>query len=455
MKVIIIGDGKVGYSLAENLSNDGNNDVTIIDRDAESRRNTLENLDVRYVKGNGVRANTLIDAGVKDTDLLIAATSSDEINMVCSLTAKRLGAGHTIARIRDPEYADELSQIQADLGLDLVINPEQSVAGEIVKLLEFPPAMSVEMFAKGRVEMVEIKVAGGMPLVDMPLKLMSKKIFQSILIGAILRGDELIIPDGEEVLRENDTIYIVGHPSKVFRFCTLIGLKIQKIKNVMIVGGGRVGYYLAKSLDEIDTRVKIIERSRDRCLELAGTLPRALVINGDGSDDKVLLAENLGDMGGFISVTDRDEENLMTAFLAKRYGVSKVVAKIDRTGYADILGDLGIDNLVSPKTVTANYILRYVRGLQNAAGNTVNALFRIIEGQAEAIEFTANRSTRLLDAPLKTLRLLKGVLVVVIVRKNEVIIPHGDDAIKLGDNVIIISKGRELSDLNDILVPGD
>jgi trk system potassium uptake protein TrkA len=454
MKVIIIGDGRVGYNLAESLSMDSGNDVTVIDKNAQLRRGTLESLDVRYIKGNGTSTNTLIDAGVRRADLLIAATSSDETNMVCSLTAKRLGVGHTVARIRDPEYADELSQIQADLGLDLVINPEQSVAGEIAKLVEFPPAMSVEMFAKGRVEMVEIKATPGMPIIDEPLKAISQKIYPAILIGAILRGDDVIIPDGETVVRENDTIYIIGHPSKVLRFCHLIGLRIEKIKNVMIIGGGRIGYYLAKSLDEIDARVKIIESSRDRCLALAEVLPRVLVINGDGSDDKMLHSENLRDMGCFISVTDKDEENLMTALLAKRYGVPKVIAKINRTGYAEIMSDIGIDNLVNPKDIVADYILRYVRGLQNATGNTVNALHRIIGDQAEAIEFTASNSSRLIDAPLKDLRLLKNVLVVVIVRKNEVIIPHGNDSIKPRDNVILITKGQKLSDLDDILAPG-
>jgi trk system potassium uptake protein TrkA len=452
MKVIIIGDGNVGYYLAENLSRDGN-DVTIIDKDAESRRSTVENLDVRYIKGNGASAATLIDAGVRKTDLLIASTSGDEMNMVCCLTAKRLGTAHTVARIRDPEYADELAQLQEDLGLDMIINPEMAIAGEIVKLLEFTPALSVETFAGGRVDMVEIKVLRGMPISDMKLKAISREIFPSILIGAILRGDEVIIPNGESVLLEGDIIYIVGRPSNIFRFCALIGLRIRKIKNVMIVGGGRVCHYLARSLDEMGIGVKIIENDYDRCMKLAESLPRALVINGDGSDDNVLRSENIGGMGAFVSVTDKDEENLMTALLAKRMGVPKVVAEIRRPDYAGLLSDIGLDNLVCPNVVTANYISRYVRGLQNAGGSTVNTLHRIIGDKAEAIEFTAGASAKLLGIPLKKLRIVEDVLVVVIVRKNSVIIPHGDDSVNLHDNVILMTRGLKLTDLNDILDP--
>lgn len=454
MKVIIIGDGNVGYNIAENLSRYGN-DVTIIDKNAESRRKALENLDIRYVKGNGASASVLIGAGVRNTDLLIAVTSGDEMNMVCCLIARRLGTAHIVARIRDPEYADELSGIQEDIGLDMVINPERAIAREIARLLAFPPAIGVETFANGRVQMVEIKVLGDMPIANKRLMAISRDIYQPILIGAVLRGDDVIIPNGGTVLLEGDVIYIVGRPSNVFRFCTLIGIQIRRIKNVMIVGGGRVGYYLAMSLGEMGVGVKIIESGYERCVALAEALPDALVINGDGADDSLLRSESAGDMGAFVSVTDRDEVNLMTALLAKRLGVPKVVAKLSRADYADLLGGIGLDNIVSPVTVTANYILRYVRGLQNAEGNTVNSLYRIIGDKAEAIEFTANESAKMIGIPLKDLRLAPGVIIVVIVRKNEVIIPHGNDCIKPHDSVILVTKGLEPADLNDILLASD
>ncbi|MDR0382002.1 MAG: Trk system potassium transporter TrkA [Oscillospiraceae bacterium] len=451
MKIIIIGDGKVGYNLAENLSREPDNDVTIIDKNAEALRKTIESLDVRCIRGSGVSTKILLEAGVRETDLLIAATSGDEMNMVCCLTAKKLGAEHTIARIRDPEYASELSQIKADLGLDLVINPERAVASEIVKLLEFPSASSVEMFAESRVEMVEIKVSAGMPITGIPLKDIKK--VSSVLIGAVAHDDDVIIPNGETVILPGDLIYIIGRPSRIFRFCSQIGLRTQRIKNVMIVGGGRVAYYLAQYLEEIEIKVKIIEINADRCVELAELLPGALIIHGDGSDDAMLRSENLGHMDAFVSVTGIDEENLMTALLAKWCGVPKVVAKINRTGYTRVIHDMGIDNLVQPKLITANHILRYVRGLQNAMGNPVNTLYQILGEQAEAIEFIISRPSELLDTPLRKLPIVRGVLVAVIVRGSDIIIPHGGDCLRLGDHVVLITRGRPLSDLDDILEP--
>lgn len=450
MKIIIIGDGKVGYNLAENLSKE-NNDVIIIGKNPAVLKKAGEYLDVMCIKGNGLSTRVLLEAGVKEADLLIAVTASDEMNMVCCLTAKKLGAEHTIARIRDPEYADELSQLKADLDLDMVINPEQAVAGEIARLLEFPPAVNVEIFAKGRVEMVEMRVTRDMSVAGMSLKDISGRISSSILIGGVLRDDDVVIPKGDFVIKEDDTIYIVGRPSKVFHFCRRIGIHIQKIKGVMIMGGGRIAYYLAKYLDEMDIKVKIIEINRERCVELTELLPNALVIWGDGSDESVLHSENLSNMGAFISVTGRDEENLIAALLAKQSGVQKVVAKINRINYFGAIRNMGIDNVVSPKLITANYILRYVRGLQNATGNSVNTLYRIMGDRVEAIEFTANKHTELLDTPLKKLKIVEGVLVAAIVRKNEIIMPHGSDVIKAGDNVILIAKDKKLTDLNDIV----
>jgi len=451
MKIIIIGDGKVGYTLAENLSGDEDNEVTIIDKNAEALRDTIESLDVRCIKGNGVRTSTLLDAGVRETDLLIAATTSDEMNMVCCLTAKKLGAQHTAARIRDPEYADELSQLRFDLELDMIINPEQAVASEIVKLLGFPSNVKIETFAKGFVEMVEILATPNLTILNMTLKEISKRISASILIGVILRDGKVIIPDGDAKILENDKLYIVGQPARIFHFCTRIGIQTRKIKNVMIVGGGRIAYYLAKYLAEIDVRAKIIESNHARCQELSELLPDTLIIQGDGSDEKMLRSENVGDMDSFIAVTGMDEENLIIALLAKRLGAANAVAKINRMFYVDIINDIGIDHIVSPKLVTSNYFLRFVRGLKNAMGNPVEMLYQIVGGLAEVIEFIAQPSTRLLDIPLKKLKLVEGVLIAIVARKNEIIIPHGNDLIKEGDRVILITNGLALSDLNDIL----
>lgn len=453
MKIIIIGDGKVGYSLAENLSIE-NNDVIIIDKNSEALKKASENLDVMCIRGSGVSTKILLEAGVKEADLLIAATTSDEMNMVCCLTAKKLGVTHTIARIRDPEYANELSLLKADLDLDMVINPEQAAAGEIARLLRFPPAVNVEVFAKGRVEMVEIKVTANIALVGMKLKDIPNKISSSILIGTVLRDGKAIIPHGEFEFKENDTLYLIGQPSRVLDFCKRIGIYIHKIANVMILGGGRIAYYLAKYLEEAEIKAKIIEINRERCIELTELLPQTLIICGDGSDDTLLHSENIIDMGAFVSITGRDEDNLISALLAKQCGVQKVIAKINRINNLGIISNMGIDSVVSPKLITTNHILRYVRGLKNALGNPANTLYRIIGGQVEALEFTAGSSTVCINIPLKQLQLVKGVLVAVIVRKNEIIIPHGKDVIKPGDGVILITKDKRISDLNDILTSG-
>jgi len=450
MKVIIIGGGKVGYSLAEQLSRE-DNDVTIIDKDPDALRKANENLDVLCIRGNGVSTKVLYEAGIDEADVLIAATESDEMNMVCCLTGKKLGAAHTIARIRDPEYADELSLIKNELGLDMVINPERAAAREIARILRFPQAVNIEIFARGQVEMVEIRVTGNMPISGMKIRDISEIVSSSVLIGAVLRGNEAIIPKGDFQIEEGDIIYVVGQPSSVTRFCKKIGLYVQKIKNVMLIGGGRIAYYLAKFLEETGMRIKIIESDHDRCLALSELLPEALIIHGDGSDDTLLFSENLQEMGAFVSLTGHDEDNLMLALLAKQAGVPKVIAKISRNNYLNLIKSLGIDSIVNPGQITTNLILLFVRGLKNALGNPIKSLYRIVNNQAEALEFTINESAGFLGIPLKYLKMPKDVLVAVIVRKNEIIIPHGNDFIKKGDSIILIAKNRQVFDLNDII----
>jgi len=450
MKVIIIGGGKVGYSLAEQLSRE-DNDVTIIDKDPDALRKANENLDVLCIRGNGVSTKVLYEAGIDEADVLIAATESDEMNMVCCLTGKKLGAAHTIARIRDPEYADELSLIKNELGLDMVINPERAAAREIARILRFPQAVNIEIFARGQVEMVEIRVTGNMPISGMKIRDISEIVSSSVLIGAVLRGNEAIIPKGDFQIEEGDIIYVVGQPSSVTRFCKKIGLYVQKIKNVMLIGGGRIAYYLAKFLEETGMRIKIIESDHDRCLALSELLPEALIIHGDGSDDTLLFSENLQEMGAFVSLTGHDEDNLMLALLAKQAGVPKVIAKISRNNYLNLIKSLGIDSIVNLGQITTNLILLFVRGLKNALGNPIKSLYRIVNNQAEALEFTINESAGFLGIPLKYLKIPKDVLVAVIVRKNEIIIPHGNDFIKKGDSIILIAKNRQVFDLNDII----
>jgi trk system potassium uptake protein TrkA len=366
--------------------------------------------------------------------------------MVCCLTAKKLGVKQTIARIRDPEYAKELSLLKEELDLDLIINPEQAAAEEIANVLNFPIAINVENFAKGRVKMVEIKATKEMGIIGIPLREMNSKLVSTILIGVVIRNEEVIVPNGDFVIEENDNIYVIGKPSNLYNFCKLSDKCTQKIRNVMIAGGGRIAIYLAKLLIEMDIKVKIVEFDREKCIHLSELLPEVLIIHGDGTDEELLKSENISDMDGFIAMTGMDEENLMSALLAKQNGVGKVIAKVSRVNYVNIIKNLGVDSVISPKLITTNHILKFVRG------NNVESLYRIIEGQAEITEIVADSSSKILNTKIKKLGLPKDVIIATIVRKNEVVIPHGNDIIKEGDRVIVISKNKNISSLNEVAV---
>jgi trk system potassium uptake protein TrkA len=376
------------------------------------------------------------------------------MNMVCCLTAKKLGIKHTIARIRDTQYASELAKLQNDLELDMVISPEMAAAGDIARLVQFPSAANIETFANGRVEMVELKVKSGLPIINLPLKKIAADYPFGILIGAVQRAGEIYIPDGNFTVREGDMLYVIGRHSMIYAFCRKLGIYKGKINAAMLIGGGRISYYLAKYLDKSRIEIKIIEQNYDVCKDLAAELPFATIINGDGSDPSFLEAENIAEMSAFISLTGHDEDNLVAALFAKEYGVPKVIAKTSRLGLPESIRDSGIDNFVSPKVITANYILQFARGLKNAMGNPVHTLYKIVGGKAEAAEFVVGSLSRLANIPLKDLKLRQGVLVGAIARQNQVIIPHGDDCLRSGDSVILLTRGLIISDLDDVLETG-
>lgn len=489
MRIIIIGDGKIGYTLAKNLAQE-HYDVTVIDKDAEALRRASDELDVLCVHGNGLSSRVQIEAGVREADLLIAVTINDEINMVCCLTAKQLGAAHTIARIRDPEYAEELSQLKTDLNLDMIINPEQETAAEIARLIKYPAAMEVETFAGGRVEMLEVKVTNNLALVGNKLKDLPKKMAGEILIGGVVRGergergerggrgergergereergergerwergdreereDEVFIPNGEFKLAADDVIYVFGKPSAITNFIHGAGLPLAKIRSAMIIGGGRIAFYLAKYLEAMGVKVKILEISHERCLELSELLPDTLIIHGDGTDENLLLSENLEKMDTFITLTGHDEDNLIAGLLAKQHGVKKVVAKINRMNYSPALQKLGIDSIIIPRNIVASEITRYVRGLKNAEGNPAEAMHKIMNERAEAASFTAGANVKFLDIPLREITFTDDILVAVIVHGDEVRIAHGNDRIQAGDRVILVAKDVLIEDLNEIV----
>lgn len=450
MNIIIVGSGKVGFTLAENLAAE-QHDVTIIDIRDEAILKASETLDVLCIKGNGASVNILKSASIERCDVFIAVTGRDELNMISCLTAKKLGAKYTAARIRDYEYAFELTHLKDEMEIDMVINPEFSTASQLSRLLRFPTALDIDTFYRGKIELIGFRAIESDSIVGKPLHTIRRsQLGADILFCAVEHGGEISIPSGSTVIEPGDKVYVIGDTINIAKFFKTLGRVTAKIKHTFIIGGGRIGLYLANSLLAMNMDVKIVEQNRDKCLELTEKLPKALIVNGDGTDQELLASENLEKADAFISLTDRDEDNLIMSLYAKQVGVPKVIAKINRQNYYGLSGMLNIDSIISPKTITANVILKNVRAMQNSQGSIMEALFRIADDSVEAMEFTVNSSTHNLGIPLRDLKLKKGVLLAVIVRNGRFIIPEGSDYIENGDNIIIIAKNMPILDINDI-----
>ena len=451
MNIIIVGDGKVGYTLAENLAQENHN-ITIIDKNEEALRRADESLDVMCIKGNGARISVLLEAGIEEADILIAVTSRDEVNMVCCLTAKRLTDIRTIARIRDPEYFEEYRELRENMGIDMIINPEYSAAYEIAKILQFPSATNVENFFGGKVRMAEFRIKKeDSLLLGKPLFKIAELLPKNILFVAVERGGDIIIPNGMFEFQAGDLLYIMGYVNDCARFFRYLNRMTYKINSVMIVGGGRTAHYLTKIISK-RMNVKIIEVNPKKCLELSETLSNAMIIEGDGTNLGILESENLEGVDAFVTMMGRDEENLITAMYALDRGVDKVIAMTTRVNLPTIINRLGLDSVVSPKMVTAGYILCYVRGIQNSQGSVVESVYKIAAGKAEAISFRANNSTTFLNTPLKELKFKPETLITCIEHNGKAIIPHGNECIQAGDRVLIVTKDNHvIVDLNDIL----
>ena len=449
MNIVIVGDGKVGYALTEQLSREGH-DITVIDNDRETLNESMEALDIIGIKGNGATRSIQEEAGVPDADLLIAATSGDELNMICCLMAKHLGCHNTIARIRNPEYMQQIDMFKEEFGLSMVINPEHEAAREISRIIKFPPATKVDVFSKGQAELVEFKINADSPLVDKRIMDLLHRKNMKILICAVERSGRAYIPNGAFILRRGDSIYLAGDSNDLVRFINSVSPVTYKIRSVMIVGGGRVCYYLTQMLDNRRYEIKIIEKDHRRCEELCEWLPGVTVIHGDGSDQELLKSEGMTEADAFIALTGMDEENLIMSMLAKKSGVPKVVTKVNRFNYLDFVDELGIDSVISPKMGTAVQITQYVRAMQNSFGSKVDTLHKLVDGKAEALEFTVGKNTRHLGKKLQEIPFRKNLLLGVIVRNRRVIIPGGQDVILQGDNVVVITNEGNYSDLNDI-----
>ena len=451
MNIIIAGCGKVGRALAEQLSRE-KHDITVIDRKPEAIQQITNIADVRGVVGNGASFEIQMDAGIDTADLMIAVTDADEVNLLCCLIAKKAGGCQTIARVRNPVYHHEIHHIKDDLGLSMVINPEWAAAMEMARLLRFPSAIDIDTFANGRIELLRFQLEEQNPLCNNKIKDLHMLSRCEVLICIVERGNEVLIPSGEVELKAGDMISVVASPVNASRFFKTIGIETNQVKNTMIIGGGKISFYLAKRLLEMGIQVKIIEKDRDACERLYEILPKAMIINGDGTDRELLAEEGLAKAEGFAALTNMDEENVMLALYAKSMSKAKKITKINRNTFDTIIGSLNIGSLIYPKHITSETILQYVRAMQNSIGSNVETLYRLVDGNAEALEFVIKGKSEVTDIPLQELQLKPHILVCAINRKGKIIIPKGQDCIQEGDSVVIITTDcGAYKDMRDIM----
>ena len=451
MKIIIVGDGKVGAALAEQLSGE-EHDVTIIDPKMETLNESAERMDVMVVTGNGANMATLRSAGAEKADLIIAATSRDELNLLSCLTARRLGVGHAIARIRNPEYTDQLEDMREELGLSMAVNPEQAAAQEAYHLLQFPSFLKRDSFAKGRVEIVAIPVGKESKLVGIPLFKLYEIAGVNVLVCAVEREDGVHVPSGAFTLQEGDTIYVTAAINDLARLVKNLGLMEHRVRSLLMIGGSRISLYLGKRCLDSGMGVTIIEWDHTRCLELAEALPQATIIEADGSRQDVLEAEGFHNFDAVITLTGIDEENLVLSMLASHVGVPKVITKINRLEYSDMFRKVGIGSVISPRGQCCANITQYVRAMSSASGaDSVLALHPIVDGKVEALEFRATAETRHQGEKLKDIPTKPGILVACITHMGHTIIPKGDSSFTAGDTVVVVAGCEEaITDLNEI-----
>ena len=450
MNIIIVGCGKVGSNLTELLINEDHN-ITVIDTREKKVAHLPENFDVMGYVGNGASIDTLTEANIQETDILIAVTGSDETNLLMCLMAKKAARCHTIARVRNPMYNREIDFIKAQMGISMIINPELAAANEIFQLLRFPSAYKIDAFSSGKVQLFKILIQNGQVLDGLEVKDLSSVCNCDVLVCTVERGDNVTIPGGNFRLKEGDLITVIASQDNMIAFFRKLNLSVRQARNTLIIGGGTIGYYLAKRLLDAHIKVRIIENDPDRCEQLAEDLPEASIINGDGSDKQLLIEEGLSRAESFVTLTNVDEENILLSMFAQRHSKAKTVTKINRLAFDEIVESLNIGSVVYPKYITADYILQYVRALQNSVGNRIARLYHIMNNRVEAIEFSISESSPVTDVPLMNLNLKDNQLICCINRNGKIIIPRGQDTIRIGDSVIIVTLEKGLQDVRDIL----
>lgn len=451
MKIIIVGCGKVGTTLAEQLNRE-NHDITLIDINDDAIQNISDSADVMGVTGNGAVYQVQMEAGIQDADLLIATTNSDELNMLCCLIAKKAGNCHTIARIRNPEYSSEIRYIREELNLSLAINPELAAAREIARLLRFPSAIKIEPFAKGRIELLKFLIPDHSPLDELKVMDVVNRLKSNVLICVVERGNDVVIPDGNFVMKKGDKISFIASHQDSADFFKKAGVENNTVKSAMFVGGGKLTHYLCNLLADTKIKIKIIERDEERCRRLSELLPKAMIIHGDGTDEQLLLEEGICQTEAFASLTGFDEENIMLSLYASSQSNAKLITKVNKIAFENVINSLNVGSLIQPKMLTAELILQYVRAMQNSMGSSnIETLYKIAADKAEALEFRVKEGSPVLGIPLEKLKLRDNLLVACINRGGTIITPRGKDTVEAGDTVIIVTTHTGLNDLTDIL----
>ena len=451
MKIVVIGDGKVGHKVAAQLSEE-DYDIVLIDQNAGKLRESLNQMDVFCITGNGADVEIQKEADVPHADLVIACASTDEMNMLSCLLARRLGAKHTIARVRNPMYYRQIDILKEDLHLSMAVNPELAAANEISRVLLLPEACKVETFMKGRVELIEHVMREESLLAGLSLAEIYRKFQIKILVCAVKRGSEIYIPDGDFVLQQGDRLHIAAAHQDLKAFFKALGRRNAKIMKVLICGGGNVCFYLTRQLLQVGMQVKIVERNEKTCEYLCEALPGATVIHGDAADHDLLLEEGIGNADAVVALTGMDEENIIMSLFAKTQGVSKIIAKVNEDSRAQMVEGLGIDSIISAKSAAADAIVGYVRARNNSYSSAnVETIYRLLNGSLEAMEFIIKKESCLTNVPLKNLPTKPNNLIACIGRNRRIIIPNGEDHLEVGDSVIVITKDHIINDLKDIL----
>ena len=450
MKIIIVGAGKVGSTLAEQLCKEGH-DISIIDSNEQVIEQIANSFDVLGVTGHGASYSIQKEAGVENADLLIAVTGSDELNLLCCLIARKAGKCKTIARVRDPIYNKENSFIKEEIGLAMVINPEYEAASEITRILRFPSVIDINTFYKGRVDLLSFKVEDNSNLHNIQVKDIRRIFKCDILVSIVEREEEIIIPNGEFTIQKNDMISIIASHKEAIEFFVKIGMIKNPVKNTMLIGGGQISYYLTKQLLKRGINVTIVEQDRERCEHLAEAFPEAMIIHGDGTDHHLLMEEGIDEMESLVSVTGIDEENILLSLYARSKMSGKIITKVNRLAFDEVINSLDLGSIIYPKYITSQYILQHVRAMNNTIGSNVETLYKIKKDKAEALEFCVNEGSKLIGVPLEKIKLKENLIIASIYRKGKLITPKGQDSLESGDHVIVVTTNMGLHDLSDIL----